>query len=100
MYPTEMTPCNLSCAASTFSRMRLSYPSMSLLRSIENGVTVSTEIELAETREPQYMSENHWRDLYQAAVFEVDPENVGARATAAEIAINTHVFEDYQHLSR
>jgi hypothetical protein len=73
---------------------------MSLLRSIENGVTVSTEIELAETREPQYMSENHWRALYQAAVFEVDPEKVGARATAAEIAINTHVFEDYQHLSR
>jgi hypothetical protein len=38
------------------------------------------------------MPENHWRALYQAAVFEVDPEKVGARAEAAELAINARVF--------
>jgi hypothetical protein len=46
------------------------------------------------------MSENHWRALYQAAVFEIDPEKVGDRAKAAELAINAHVFSDYQHISR
>jgi hypothetical protein len=45
------------------------------------------------------MPENHWRALYQAAIFEVDPEKVGARAKAAELAINAHVFSDYQHIS-
>jgi hypothetical protein len=45
------------------------------------------------------MPENHWRALYQAAVFEVDPEKVGARAEAAELAINTHVFAGQQHIS-
>ena len=44
------------------------------------------------------MSENHWRALYQAAVFEVDPEKVGARAEVAELAINAHVFAG-QHIS-
>ncbi len=46
------------------------------------------------------MSESHWRTLYQAAVFELDREKLGARAKAAELAINAHVFEDYQHISR
>ena len=46
------------------------------------------------------MTENSWRALYQAAVFEVDPEKVGGRAKAAELAINAHVFSDYQHISR
>jgi hypothetical protein len=46
------------------------------------------------------MSENHWRAMYQAAVFEIDPEKVGDRAKAAELAINAHVFSDYQHISR
>jgi hypothetical protein len=45
------------------------------------------------------MADNHWRALYQAAVFEVDPEKVEARAKAAELAINAHVFSDYQHIS-
>jgi hypothetical protein len=46
------------------------------------------------------MVENHWRALYQAAVFELDQKKIGARAEAAEMAINTHVFADYQHISR
>jgi len=45
------------------------------------------------------MTENNWRALYQAAVFEVDREKVGARAKAAELASNAHVFSDYQHIS-
>jgi hypothetical protein len=45
------------------------------------------------------MGDSRWRTLYQAAVFEVDPEMVGARAKAAELAINAHVFSDYQHIS-
>jgi hypothetical protein len=45
------------------------------------------------------MPENHWRALYQAAVFEVDPERVAARAAAAELAINAHVFDGQQHIS-
>jgi hypothetical protein len=45
------------------------------------------------------MADNHWRTLYQAAVFEVDPEKIEARAKAAELAINAHVFSDYQHIS-
>jgi hypothetical protein len=45
------------------------------------------------------MPENHWRALYQAAVFELDRKKIGARAEAAELAINTHVFADYQHIS-
>jgi hypothetical protein len=44
------------------------------------------------------MPENHWRALYQAAVFEVDREKVGARAEAAELAINAHVFAG-EHIS-
>jgi hypothetical protein len=46
------------------------------------------------------MADIHWRTLYQAAVFEVDPEKVEARAKAAELAINAHVFSDSQHISR
>ncbi|MGA8556210.1 MAG: hypothetical protein WB630_17485 [Candidatus Acidiferrales bacterium] len=46
------------------------------------------------------MPENRWRALYQAAVFEVDLLKIGARAEAAELAINAHVFADYQHISR
>jgi len=46
------------------------------------------------------MPEIHWRTLYQAAVFEVDPEKVGDRTKAAELAINAHVFSDYQQISR
>jgi hypothetical protein len=46
------------------------------------------------------MPENQWRALYQAAVFELDRKKIGARAEAAELAINTHVFADYQHISR
>lgn len=45
------------------------------------------------------MADNHWRTLYQAAVFEIDPEKIEARAKAAELAINAHVFSDYQHIS-
>jgi hypothetical protein len=45
------------------------------------------------------MTENNWRALYQAAVFEVDREKVGASAMAAELAINAHVFSDHQHTS-
>jgi len=46
------------------------------------------------------MPEDHWRALCQAAVFEVDPEKVGDRAKAAELAINAHVFSGYQHISQ
>jgi hypothetical protein len=46
------------------------------------------------------MPENHWRALYQAAVFEIDQEKVADRAKAAELAINAHVFSGYQHISR
>jgi hypothetical protein len=46
------------------------------------------------------MAESRWRTLYQAAVIEIDPEKVGARAIAAELAINSHIFADYQHISR
>jgi hypothetical protein len=45
------------------------------------------------------MADSQWRALYQAAVFEVDPEKVQARAKAAELAINAHVFSDHQHIS-
>jgi hypothetical protein len=45
------------------------------------------------------MAYSQWRTLYQAAVFEVDPEKVEARAKAAELAINAHVFSDHQHIS-
>jgi len=44
------------------------------------------------------MSEHPWRALYQAAILELDPEKIAARATAAEISINAHVFADYQHI--
>jgi len=46
------------------------------------------------------MADRRWRTLYHAAVFEVDPEKVEGRAKAAELAINAHVFSDYQHISR
>jgi hypothetical protein len=45
------------------------------------------------------MADSQWRTLYQAAVFEVDPEKIEARAIAAELAINAHVFSDHQHIS-
>lgn len=45
------------------------------------------------------MADSQWRALYQAAVFEVNPEKVQARAKAAELAINAHVFSDHQHIS-
>jgi hypothetical protein len=45
------------------------------------------------------MADSQWRTLYQAAVFEVDPEKIEARAKAAELAINAHVFSDHQHIS-
>jgi hypothetical protein len=45
------------------------------------------------------MADSQWRTLYQAAVFEVDPEKIEGRAKAAELAINAHVFSDYQHIS-
>jgi len=45
------------------------------------------------------MSEHPWRALYQAAILELDPEKIAARATAAEISINAHVFADYQHIN-
>jgi len=45
------------------------------------------------------MADNQWRALYQAAVFEVDPEKIQGRAKAAELAINAHVFSDHQHIS-
>ena len=32
-------------------------------------------------------------------VFELDRTKVEARAEAAELAINAHVFSDYQHIS-
>jgi len=44
------------------------------------------------------MSEHPWRALCQAAILELDPEKIAARATAAEISINAHVFADYQHI--
>jgi hypothetical protein len=44
------------------------------------------------------MAEHPWRALYQAAILELDPEKIAARATAAEISINAHVFADYQHI--
>ena len=45
------------------------------------------------------MADSQWRTLYQAAVFEVDPEKIEGRAKAAELAINAHVFSDHQHIS-
>jgi hypothetical protein len=45
------------------------------------------------------MADSQWRTLYQAAVFEVDPEKIAGRAKAAELAINAHVFSDHQHIS-
>jgi hypothetical protein len=45
------------------------------------------------------MADNQWRTLYQAAVFEIDPEKIEGRAKAAELAINAHVFSDHQHIS-
>jgi hypothetical protein len=45
------------------------------------------------------MADSQWRTLYQTAVFEVDPEKIEARAIAAELAINAHVFSDHQHIS-
>ena len=45
------------------------------------------------------MADSQWRTLYQAAVFEVDPEKIEDRAKAAELAINAHVFSDHQHIS-
>ena len=42
------------------------------------------------------MADNQWRTLYQAAVFEVDPEKIEGRAKAAELAINAHVFSDHR----
>jgi hypothetical protein len=45
------------------------------------------------------MADSQWRTLYQAAVFEVDPEKIEGRAKAAELAINAHVFSNYQHIS-
>ena len=44
------------------------------------------------------MAEHPWRALYQAAILELDTEKISARATAAEISINAHVFADYQHI--
>ena len=44
------------------------------------------------------MTEHPWRALYQTAILELDPEKIAARATAAEISINAHVFADYQHI--
>jgi hypothetical protein len=37
--------------------------------------------------------------LYQTAIFELDRNKLLERATAAELAINGHVFADYQHIS-
>jgi len=45
------------------------------------------------------LTENNWRALYRAAVFEVDPEKIGGRVKTAELAINAHVFSDHQHIS-
>ena len=45
------------------------------------------------------MADSQWRTLYQAAVFEVDPEKIEGRAKVAELAINAHVFSDHQHIS-
>jgi len=45
------------------------------------------------------MADSQWRTLYQAAVFEVDPEKIEGRAKAAELAINAHVFSDHQHIT-
>jgi hypothetical protein len=44
------------------------------------------------------MADGQWRTLYQAAVFEADPEKVEARANAAELATNAHVSSDHQHI--
>jgi hypothetical protein len=45
------------------------------------------------------MADSQWRNLYQAAVIEADPEKIEGRAKAAELAINAHVFSDHQHIS-
>ncbi len=67
---------------------------------IENGVTRIERNRTDKSKELQNMAESRWRTLYQAAVIEIDPEKVGARAIAAELAINSHIFADYQHISR
>jgi uncharacterized protein (UPF0147 family) len=40
------------------------------------------------------MVESQWRDLYKAAILELDPKQLQARVKAAEDAINARVSRD------